>query len=96
MEKAEQIDKVLNAAWKVVKNDFEDQAIRNWKKSARDCLVSLVGEKHYYTSQFDRQILELDKPNKMLVCCGILSAAREFARTDVSNVSSCFTIDKAS
>jgi hypothetical protein len=76
MELANQIDQMVEAAWKVIRSDFDEQAVLHWKMSARDCLVSLVGEEHFYTEQFDRQIRER-AVDKVLACCGILSAARE-------------------
>ncbi len=96
MEIQFKIDLMVNAAWEVIRNDFERQAVLQWKKRARECLVSLVGENHYYTEQFDIQTKELNEKKKIMACCGILSAAKEFAKTDTSNITSDLPADKAS
>jgi hypothetical protein len=90
MDLTNQIDNMVEAAWRVIRSDFDEDAVLQWKMSARDCLVNLVGEEHFYTEEFDRQIRER-AVDKVLACCGILSAARETTITgddsDVIDVS---------
>jgi len=46
------IDALIEAGWRVLESDFDEDAFQQWRMRAYECLKALLGPHHTYTEQF--------------------------------------------
>ncbi|MDQ1239559.1 MAG: hypothetical protein QG577_1745 [Thermodesulfobacteriota bacterium] len=72
------IDDLIEAGWGVVESDYDPVAFHHWRRSAYECLISMVGPDHVYTRHFEELVRQGGKTD-LLAAGGLLSAVREQA-----------------
>lgn len=74
------LDHLIRTGWQVIESDFDSDAFIEWRKSAVDCLMALVGPHHMYTRHF-RDHVRRAASRSVLTGRGILIAAKEEAES---------------
>jgi len=72
------LDHLIRTGWHVIESDFDSNAFVEWRRSAVDCLVALVGPDHLYTRHFLDHVRRAAS-RSVLTGRGILIAAKEEA-----------------
>ena len=56
MKTEHQIDALVKAGWEVVESDFDQDAFRNWRLKAFECVSAMFGSDHVHTKYFEHLV----------------------------------------
>jgi hypothetical protein len=75
MELERQFDELIRAGWQLMDGGYSERSFQSWRKSAFECLLSLLGPDHSYTNYFEWRLRKAEAAD-VLTGVGVLTAAK--------------------
>jgi len=67
------IDALIEAGWRVLESDFDEEAFLHWRMRAHECLEALLGPTHPYAEHFKYNMRQ-SMATTLLSGVGVLAA----------------------